>query len=80
MSKEPVRNGEPGDLTALRARLWDAVTTAHSLLKSRTNDTRLRAIHALSQSASAYRALVETSDLERRISALEAAKEAEDVD
>ncbi len=78
MPKNPDTKVEPGDLEALRACLWDGVTAAHGLLKTRTNDTKLRAIHALSQSAAAYRAVLETADLEARIARLEAAMGADD--
>jgi hypothetical protein len=37
---------------------------------------RLKAVHAVAQAAAAYRALVEATDLEARVEALEAAQEA----
>jgi hypothetical protein len=78
MSKNPAVKGKPGDLEALRACLWDGVTAAHDLLKTRTTDKKLRAIHALSQSAAAYRAVLETADLEARIARFEAAMAGDD--
>ena len=75
--KRRPRRSKAGDLTALRRHLWAAVLEASALLDCDNPDVKLRAVHAVSQSASAYRSLVETTDLEARISALEKRAEGE---
>ncbi len=65
----------PGDLDALRRKLWRAILAAEALLESESADVRLRAIHAVSQCAGAYRAVYADDQLEQRIAALEARAE-----
>lgn len=77
MSTFRVLDSEPGDLQALKRRLWDAVQAAHGILKSRKHDDKLRACHALGQLSNAYVKLCEVADLEARVAALETAKEGE---
>jgi hypothetical protein len=60
-----------GDLSALKRRLWEAILTAGDLLDHDDPATRLRAVHALGQSAGVYRAILADSDLEQRLQALE---------
>ncbi len=69
--KRRPRRGKPGDLTALKRELWYAVVTAADLLDSADAQLRLKACHAVSQSAGSYRALCETLDLEQRLADLE---------
>lgn len=69
--KRRPRRGKPGDLNALKRELWHAIMAAADLLDHTDAQTRLRAIHALAQSAAAYRAVYLDSDLEARIVALE---------
>ena len=69
-----VRRGKPGNLAALKKELWYAVVMAGDLLDSDEEATRLRAVHAVSQAAAAYKALIEAIDLEKRIEALEEAQ------
>jgi hypothetical protein len=76
--KRRPRRGKAGDLEALKRHLWAAVLEASALLDCENPDVKLRAVHAVSQSSSAYRSLVESTDLERRISALEGAQEDND--
>lgn len=71
--KRRPRRAKPGDLSALKRELWAAIVTATDLLDDDDREIRLRAVHATSQAAGAYRALYETADLEGRIAALEAA-------
>lgn len=69
--KRRPRRGKPGDLSALKRELWHAIMAATELLDHADAQTRLRAIHATSQAAAAYRAVYADSDLEARITALE---------
>lgn len=75
MNDKPT-NGVPkrvraGNLDALKRKLWRALLTSETLLDNDDPATRLRAVHALSQTAATYRAVYTDSDLERRISILE---------
>lgn len=65
------RRGKPGDREALKRELWAAVMTASALLDHNDPDTKLRAVHATSQAASAYRAVLGESDLEAIVADLE---------
>lgn len=65
----------PGDLDALRRKLWRAILAAEALLESESAETRLRAIHAISQAAASYRSIYADEVLEQRIAALEARAE-----
>ncbi len=65
----------PGDLDALRRKLWRAILAAELLLEHSDAQTRLRAVHAISQCSASYRGIIADAELEQRISALEAAAE-----
>lgn len=65
------RSGQPGDRNALRRVLWDGLQTAHGLLRSRKAETRLKAIHALSQIAATYDRALGDDDLEAQLALLE---------
>jgi hypothetical protein len=69
------RHQGPGDLDALRRKVWSAVLEAEALLmRPRASiATKLRAIHALTQVALAYQRIVPGSELEERIRRLEEA-------
>lgn len=69
--KRRPRRRKPGDLEALKRELWAAVTTAADLLDDDDALIRLKAVHAVSQSAASYRAVLSDADLEERLSALE---------
>ena len=75
MNDKTVLHSESGDLQALKCRLWDAVTAAHGILRSRRNDDKLRACHALGQLSNSYTRLCEVADLESRIASLESRAE-----
>jgi hypothetical protein len=66
------RRGRPGDLDALKRELWAAVRAASDLLDHESPELRLRAVHATSQAASAYRNLLADSELEAIVADLEA--------
>ncbi len=73
------RRRKPGDLTQLRAVLWQTILEVEQLLADDCPPERvLRAGHCLAQLAGAYSKLVETIDLEQRIQQLEAAAERRD--
>ncbi len=71
--KSRSRLGKAGTLADLKRHLWAAVKAASSLLDDPDEHVRLRAVHATSQAASAYRATLEASlfdvvkDLEDRL-------------
>jgi len=69
------RRHKPGDLTQLRAVLWQTIIEVEALLDTRppSNDLVLKSAHALAQLAGAYTKLVETCDLANRLAALETA-------
>ena len=78
MGKRKKRRSKPGTLEDARALLWRALTRAGELLEEEDPALSLKAIHAISQGASAYAKIVEVGELEARIAALEAAQEGED--
>ncbi len=65
------RRLKPGDLDALKRELWGAVRAASDLLDHESPETRLRAVHAVSQSSAAYRNLLADTELEAIVAALE---------
>lgn len=65
----------PGDLDALRRKLWRAILAAELLLEHGDAQTRLRAVHAISQCSASYRGIIADVELEARIAALEARAE-----
>lgn len=69
----PIKNA--GSLDDARLVLWRAIRKAERALdradESEDNDGVLRAVHAISQATASYRNLVETTDLEKRLQALE---------
>lgn len=62
---------DPGSLEDARRVLWSALTRAEKALKARDHSTALKGVHAVSQCATAYARMVEVSELEARIKALE---------
>ena len=79
------RRRKPGDLAALRRVLWQTIVEIEALIESPLVDDDgeenvrahqglvLKGAHALAQLSGSYIRLIEGSDLERRITALEAA-------
>jgi hypothetical protein len=58
----------------LKRKVWYAILTAEGILASEAPlDDKLKGVHALSQAASVYINLTKLTDLEARITALEAA-------
>lgn len=85
-AKKARRKGKPGTLEDARRLMWRALTRADELLDTESEDPEtgevrpdnalaLKAIHAISQGASAYAKIVEAGELEARIKALEDAAE-----
>ncbi|WP_135230675.1 hypothetical protein [Deinococcus fonticola] len=64
---------KPGNLKEVAGMLWEALETARELLSDDDTGTRLKAIHALSQTASSYARVYEVGELEARLEALEQA-------
>jgi hypothetical protein len=64
---------KPGDVHQLLRMVWQALVEAEAvLLAAEDPDLILRACHAISQCGGQYNKLLETSDLEARLAALEA--------
>lgn len=72
------RRVRAGSLGALKRKLWRALLASEALLDHDDPGTRLRAVHALSQTATAYKNVFETADLEGRLAALEQASKHRD--
>lgn len=70
------RRAKAGDLEALRREMWHAVRRISDLLdEPETEPAELvRIANALAALGNAYRGVTETSDLEKRLVALEAAQ------
>jgi hypothetical protein len=67
------RARKPGNLAALQRLLWRALLTAEEILDGTSEEEmQLRAIHAISQASGQYLKLIETGELEARVTALEA--------
>jgi hypothetical protein len=60
-----------GTLEDLMAKVWEGVETASQLLKKNDDATKFKAVHALAQIGGIYRSLLETSELQDRLEALE---------
>ena len=73
------RRLKSGNLADLRRVMWRTIVEVEALLDARppSNDLVLKSAHALAQLAGSYTRLVETTDLETRLQALEAAMQAE---
>jgi hypothetical protein len=65
---------KPGGLYALRKKLWWAILRAEHIIDDpeTLQDLRLRAINAMGQVGTVYMRLLEGSELEQRLAALEA--------
>ncbi len=68
--------GSPADLQIL---VWRAITAASEIVADPSTDTptRLRAVHAVSQSAGSYLKLIELVEFESRLRAIEDARKKE---
>lgn len=73
--KRRKRGTRPYSIRQVRLRLSWAVDEAAQLLDSEDEQTRLRAVSALSTAAGVYAKLTEVSELEQRLVALEASVE-----
>jgi hypothetical protein len=64
---------KPGDLPALKRRLWWGILHCTHVFEAEgmTTEQRLRAAHALSQLAMTFIKVVEVTDLQGRVDALE---------
>ena len=72
MARKKLR--KPGDLQALRRKLWQAILEAERVLLTNDDDeVVLRAVHALAQATGHYAKLIEAGDLAARVQALEQA-------
>lgn len=71
------RKRKAGTLKDVTGMLWEALEAARELLSEEDTGTRLKAIHALSQTASSYARVYEVGELEARLEALEQAQEAQ---
>ena len=68
------RRYKQGDLQQLQRLLWHALLEAKAVLDRATEDEaelKLKAVHALGQVAAHYSRLVEATELEARLQALE---------
>jgi hypothetical protein len=68
------RYAKPGDVLQLRTVLWQTILDTKALTDGPepAPEMVLKVAHALAQLAGPYRQLLETSDLETRLTALEA--------
>ena len=73
LAKKKKNAPPPGTIDELRGVLWQAVQDAASILKSEGEkpELRLRAVHAITQSAGAYGKLVEATEFTARLKAVE---------
>ncbi len=65
-------NSKPKNLQDVAQKLWRALETAEALLEEDSPELRLKAVHAVTQSAAAYARVYEVGELEARLEALEA--------
>ncbi len=73
------RRAKPGDLEALRRELWHGIRKVSDALDDPDLDLGdlVRILNALAAVGNAYRGVTESSDLERRLAAVEAAQAAD---
>ncbi|WP_019588731.1 hypothetical protein [Deinococcus apachensis] len=71
---------KPPGLDALLLKLWKAIETAEELLSKDDDAVRLKAVHALAQTGSAYARAYEVGEMEGRLKAIEDALAAEGSD
>jgi hypothetical protein len=72
LAKKQIRKA--GDLNALIRTLWHAIVEAREILDTAdSDDMRLRAIHAIGQTAATYARLLEVGEHEARLAAVEEA-------
>lgn len=73
-AKQRRRIQNVGDIHDVRARLWEAVEAAAEVVRTAEDDTtRLKGIHAVTQSTTAYTKLLDAAEFEARLQALEEA-------
>lgn len=71
MARKQIR--KPGDLPALTRVLWRAILEAQEIMDTaESEELRLRAVHAIGQTAATYARLLEVGEHEARLAALEA--------
>lgn len=58
-------------LLPILTNLRDAVETAHELLQSEEESTKLKAVHAVSQAAVSYARVYEVGEIENRLAEIE---------
>jgi hypothetical protein len=70
------RRYDPGDIAALRGRLWDAIEAVTDLLEDENadNDDIRKSAHCLAQLSGPYLKAVEVGEIEARLRALEEQK------
>jgi hypothetical protein len=72
LAKKQIRKA--GDLPALIRTLWHAIVEAREILDTtESEDTKLRAVHAIGQTAATYARLLEVGEHEARLVAVEEA-------
>lgn len=73
MSKPMPQRVRAGDLNNLKRRLWGAILRADRIVADddQPPEVVLRAVSAMSTACGVYRGLLEASDLEARLAALE---------
>ena len=66
---------KPGDLRQLQLKLWNAILHAETILgratKGEDDEMGLRSVHAIVQASGAYARLIESGELEGRVTELE---------
>lgn len=72
-AKQKKRVHQAGNMDDLRSTLWGAIAEASTIVSdtSAKPELRLRATHAITQASSAYVKLLEASEFEARLRALE---------
>jgi hypothetical protein len=79
MSTTPRRRRDAGDISQLRVELWAGVRVAAAMVDDPevSPELKLRAVSALATAASVYAKLLETTEVEERLMALEQAAAAD---
>lgn len=72
-AKQARQTRAPGDIKAVQARLWGALEAACGVLDDPESDAplRLRAVHAVTQATATYAKVLEATEFEGRLRALE---------
>jgi len=71
-AKKRKRIRKAGDLQAVKRRLWEAIENAVAIMRTAEDDALvLRCVHAITQATASYTKIIESAEIEARVTELE---------